>query len=361
LPQEPRWTTTIPFDNPLSKGGFQKDQNGQETVIFIDRRDNSIVVRASQEEQNIVSKYIHENDHPEPQIAIDVKIADLTLDKATTAGMDWSQLLGQAGGLTFNLKASASAASLASYASGNFTFAPAGFILSGTNATITFRALTTGDKGQAVSVPRVVTKSGVPVTIRSGVQDPVPIQTMVTGATATANQSFTSGYNMFTTGVTMDTVATVLDDGYIDLNINPAVSRQIGTKTIQGVGDVPIISTRQASTSVTVRSGQTVVIGGLFEFAATESSTGIPILERVPILGHVIFGQHAKDKTRTNLLIFVTPHLIIGGYQVDAKLSDKEDALMDEIDKQDTPLEVKPDNPAPPVKTKKQIIPKIRN
>ena len=309
-------------------------------------RHNSIVVRGTQEEQRVVKAYVEENDHPEAHIAIDVTIIEITADSSLDQGLDWATMFGPSGGLTVSLSGSAAvvggSGDLASYNNGKFTFAPSGFILSGTNATVTIHNYLSTDKGQALSVPRVITKSGVPVTIRSGVQNPVPIQTLVTGATTSGNQSFTSGYNIFTTGLTMDTIATILDNGYIDLNINPAVSRQIGTKTIPGSGDIPIISTRQASTTVSVRSGDTLVIGGLYEITDTKSSGGLPPFDRIPFLGRTLFGNTSQQKVRTNLMIFVTPHLIMDGYQVDVKPTSRDAALMDESLKGAPTLKVVP-------------------
>ena len=71
----------------------------------------------------------------------------------------------------------------------------------------------------------------------------------------------------------------------------------------------PVISTREASTHLFVRDGQTVVIGGLVDRQQDRSRSGVPLLKDIPLLGH-LFGTTQRSETRSELFLFLTPHII---------------------------------------------------
>jgi len=345
LPDKPRWTTTLPYDNPASKGGFLQEQSGQESVVFVDRRDNGIIVRATRSEHRVIEKYLIENDKPEAQLAIDVQVVEVTADNNLTQGISWAKALGKEGGLTVKLD-SENIGTL-SFDPINFAWNPTGVVVSLTNAEATINDFVQKNKGKALSVPRVVTKSGVPVTIRSGVADPVAQYTSVgntgggTGVADNVNNNFNTSYTFFTTGIVMDLVGTIFQDGFLDLNVNAVVSRRIGQKEINRQ-EVPIISTRAVATTVTVRSGQTVVLGGLYEMLSDYSGGGIPPFDKVPILGDLIFGNKNETKSRKNLIVFVTPTIVYPNYQPTMKLGPQEADAISAGERHDTPFEAVP-------------------
>jgi len=80
------------------------------------------------------------------------------------------------------------------------------------------------------------------------------------------------------------------------------------------------------STQVTVDDGDTVSIGGIIEETTTDSTSGIPFLDRIPGLGFV-FGSKSSSKTRTELIIFLTPHVIYDTHHI----SDATQELKDKV------------------------------
>jgi general secretion pathway protein D len=84
----------------------------------------------------------------------------------------------------------------------------------------------------------------------------------------------------------------------------------------------PTIEQRKFSSVVAVRDGQTIALGGLITDSKTRTSTGIPFLRDIPVLGN-LFGSDVHNTTRTELIVLITPHVI--------RTSDESDDAMEEL------------------------------
>jgi len=82
-----------------------------------------------------------------------------------------------------------------------------------------------------------------------------------------------------------------------------------GSTTYPGIGSVPLISKRNVTTAVLIDDGQTVAIGGVYEFADRASLSKVPFLGDLPVLGN-LFKMRGRDKEKAELLIFVTPKVM---------------------------------------------------
>lgn len=98
---------------------------------------------------------------------------------------------------------------------------------------------------------------------------------------------------------------TINQDGYVSL----VIQQEINAATNETQFDAPVISTREASTQVLVRDGQTIVIGGMRDQQRDRVRSGVPILSGIPLLGG-IFGSTSQRKTATELYLFLTPRII---------------------------------------------------
>jgi general secretion pathway protein D len=104
-------------------------------------------------------------------------------------------------------------------------------------------------------------------------------------------------------GVTLQIAPRVSDDGYVSSHIFAVVSSVTGYS--QGY---PTISQREASTSATVRDGESFVIGGLAQEAELNSHIKVPGLGDIPVLG-LLFGVQHGSRAKTELYVVVTPHV----------------------------------------------------
>jgi general secretion pathway protein D len=103
-------------------------------------------------------------------------------------------------------------------------------------------------------------------------------------------------------GTKLTVIPTINVDGYVSLSIQQEVSNA----TEETQFGAPVISTRETGTTVLVRDGQTVVLGGLRERQQDVTTAGIPILSSIPVLGG-LFGSHGRHASETELFLFITP------------------------------------------------------
>jgi general secretion pathway protein D len=108
-------------------------------------------------------------------------------------------------------------------------------------------------------------------------------------------------------GVTLQIAPRVTDDGFVTSHVFCVVSSVTGTS-----GGYPTISQREAETSATVRDGETFVIGGLTEESDIASHNKVPLLGDLPVLGE-LFGLRSDTRSKTELYIVVTPHIVTRG------------------------------------------------
>ena len=349
VPTTARWTSGIPFDAPLStkddsssnsgnrssqgsagSSGSSKASSGKSsTAIFEDRKDNAIVVKGTPEEQELVMSYISQCDRPEPKILIEAAVVEVTLDKNSDMGVDWSGVFQSGVGL--NVMISNSSTSLSHIFSSLTSPGTAGgttVTLSTTQMQAVMRAFATSGRSSVLTRPTVITRSGVPVSIHSSQTNPVllqqaPVFGNVSGSGSAGNNGYvsTSGgeqVQSFPTGIMLDVLPKILADGQIDMNINPTIARKVSTVVQQNANganvSIPVISNQNVPTTTNVRSGTTVVIGGLISNDEEDNKTGVPPFSNLPF-GKFLSGERVKASTRQTLLVFVTPRIVYPNQQ----------------------------------------------
>ena len=170
-------------------------------------------------------------------------------------------------------------------------------------------ALVTDGKAQILSRPNVMTVQGREAVINVGSSVPVP-------KISSNNTATTTEFEYRDAGIILRYTPRINSDGTITAKIHTEVS------TPQYVADMQAyrFNTRSADTTVTVRDGEPMIIGGLIGAEEEKSVSKIPFLGDLPILG-ALFRNHRKSKTESELIIFLTAH-VLGG-NVDETLSDK--------------------------------------
>jgi type II secretory pathway component GspD/PulD (secretin) len=317
----PRFISGLPFDDPLSTGGFG---NSKENAVWVERSTNSLMVRATPREHEGLAEQIRVWDREENQIQINTYVIEITKNDDLFGGVDWSNTLGQ-NGATFTLTGNVGATPVGITSAGfGGPFFNNGLILKFPDVAVTIRALAQRGKLKSTNSPITFTKTAVPVQIRSVTQQTIFLQTA-----ATANVQATTTPYTFTTGLTIDLVGRILKGGIIDLKINPALSTQTGQSPAQpGTNTtVPIVSTRTATADVEVRSGDAAVIGGITQDVDNYTENGVPGMRKLPLLGYLLSSRQ-KMKDRTNLVIIVWPRIIKGTMiRRDRAGSDEEEML----------------------------------
>jgi len=123
-------------------------------------------------------------------------------------------------------------------------------------------------------------------------------------------------------GTKLSVRPTINQDGYVSLFIQQEVNAATGEVAF----DAPVISTREAVTQLLVRDGQTIVIGGLRDQQRDRNSSGIPILSGIPVIGG-LFGSSSRRATATELYLFLTPRILRNDAEVDSATSVRQSRL----------------------------------
>ncbi len=177
-------------------------------------------------------------------------------------------------------------------------------VFSATDFNIVLSALQSLQKTKVVSNPTVVTLNNTQAVINVGQERPIPSYTY--------NQERgvyeVSGFTYKPIGVILKVTPQVNARGYIKLTVEPEVSQTNRDANFNGAA-IPIVESRKANTTVSLRDGFTMGIGGLMQQASTNGQTKVPILGSLPVLGR-LFRSDNKNVETTNLIIFITAKTI---------------------------------------------------
>jgi type II secretion system protein D len=311
-------------------------------AIEADGRSNSLVITDIPTSLQMVAQVLNTLDVPTPQVLIETKIIETVLSDEERLGINWNlaaSLQGAARPTTFpfpqtgdpflrrfrptgqtasestttttatGATATATATDFPSAQQGLFfPFAERGLFTFGTLSfnqfQVVLQALQTRGETKALAAPSIATLDNEEAQIVIGSNVPVPTFTQ---NKQTGDFQIT-GYDNMKTGVVLRVTPHVTQDRRILLDIHPQVSdvtRFVGDPRAQ----VPVTSTREADTRVEVKDGETVVIGGLIDEKDVVTRREVPLLGKIPYLGR-LFRFNEKTKGRTDLLIFITAHIL---------------------------------------------------
>jgi pilus assembly protein CpaC len=246
---------------------------------------NSLDVRASQ------------------QVLLAVRFVEVSRSAMRDFGVNWDVLTSRFIGGT----GAASAFPLAGIPSGATPFGQAAIqLLSGGNkADLIIQALETRGLARRLAEPNLVTLSGDTANFLAGGEFPYPVAQTGTLGSATITVEF----KRF--GIGLAFTPTVLGEGQINLKIEPEVSDIDPTHTFTYGGGitVPGLIVRRANVTIELRDGQSFAIAGLLDNKHTTDQAQLPWIGQVPVLG-TLFRSASFQKSETDLVIIVTPHLV---------------------------------------------------
>ncbi|HVN00605.1 MAG TPA: secretin N-terminal domain-containing protein [Caulobacteraceae bacterium] len=260
--------------------------------IGIDRRLNAIILRGPPERVAALKAQIAKLDVPVTSVVLETVFVELTERGARNLGLDFNNANNQ-------------------IATAAYVFTTNGFpglasTPSGGAVTVNLQAALYAQiakgEGRIVSKPRIAAQSGSTAKIVTG--DALPILTSIALSGVNAVQQQVQYVNV---GVTLQIAPRVSDDGFVTSHVFAVVSGVTGYS--QGY---PTISQREASTSVTVKDGASFVIGGLTQESNLSRHDKLPGVGDLPIVGR-LFDTENSDRTKTDLYIVITPHIVRGG------------------------------------------------
>jgi type IV pilus assembly protein PilQ len=190
---------------------------------------------------------------------------------------------------------------------GTFTGSPAAalaYTLLGRNFVLDLElsAMQEEGRGEIISNPRIVTANQREGVIKQGKE--IGYVTISGGSAGqTANVQFKEAV------LELRVTPTITGDGRVFLNLNVKKDEISEYLEVTSYGSVPVLDKREINTAVLVEDGQTVVIGGVYEFTDRESVSKVPFLGDIPFLGN-LFKKKGRQKNKAELLIFITPKVL---------------------------------------------------
>lgn len=278
--------------------------SGGDARFVPDPATNSLVITASPFLMGEIKAMLAELDARPAQVLIEAKVVEVSLDKNDAFGAEWKWLSGNSsgsaggGGSTGGSGGLTLGGSLGSILTGtDFKFS----ILTG-DIQVALQALAQQAELNVLSTPRILTLNNTPASIVIGNQVPYLQSTKKDPA---GNEQQFYGYR--DVGISLRVTPRIGESGNVYLDIAQQTDN-LGSDVIAATG-APTVATRQAQTSVVVKDGQTMVIGGLMRDNTSESVHKVPLLGDLPILGQ-LFRSKDTIAQKTELLIFITPHVV---------------------------------------------------
>lgn len=291
------------------------------TKIFADERLNAIVVLGTREDYDIIKQTIAELDLVPRQVLIEGMIASVQLTDNLSLGMAWSFKTNLGAGLNpINVSFNPSALSADTSKTSGLSIIG---IDAGANVRAVLNALASESKAKLLASPHIMVSDNNEARIQVGQQ--VPITTSETYGSTTIAPQRTIQYKDI--GVILKVKPMISDGGLINLQLSQEVSTYT-TEILYADEKQIILNKTEATTSLVVKDGQTIVIGGLIREDDSDARQGFPWLIKIPIV-HYLFGNKSREKKRTELVILLTPHIVKDQHQATAVTRDVADKFTD--------------------------------
>jgi general secretion pathway protein D len=317
---------TNPTSGNTSREGSSRDRNAQSASrasgsdvaggrLVVDNRRNVLIYRGSGSDWLEIKDILEDLDKQVPSVLLEVLLAEVTLNDGQGLGVEWlarngigdlSGTLGTLGGLGIGGRGF------------SYTLNSAGQTRAVLNAFY--------DSNQAVirSSPKIMVKSGETARIEVGNEIPVITSTRQNDTTTGGDTDVLQQFQYRQTGVNLQVAPVVQASGLVDIKINQTLSETQDT----GSGDafLPTILNRSVETSLTLRDGGSVVLGGLISRTSSQGEQGVPWLGKLPLIGQ-FFRVDSQNNSTTELLVMVVPYVI----RDDQEAKDISDRLRNQI------------------------------
>jgi general secretion pathway protein D len=275
----------------------------QAIVIIPDESTNSLLIRATPADYQILQQAIQGLDIRPLQVLIEVVIAEVRRSRALNVGVSVS-------GNQVDRPRNGDEVTVTSPPAGTESDFSLKIIRTGdVNVTATLSALALNGNVRILSRPIIQAQNNQDAQITVGEQRPF-IQASQTLPNDNGVRNEVVQYREVATSLTI--TPTINPDGYVNL----AVTQEVNTATNEVQFGAPVITTRSAVTQLLAKDGQTIVIGGLIGNQEDRTRSGIPYLRDIPVLGF-LFGSTRVDRVQSELFLFLTPHIVTSDADAD--------------------------------------------
>ncbi|PXA92967.1 type II secretion system protein GspD [Caulobacter sp. D5] len=265
--------------------------------IGVDKESNSLIIRAPAYRWMSLQQTLSEIDRPPKQVLIEASIVEVGLTNDFKFGIDWSAVSGS-GEVTGRSVYNSSGTIGPSYPGFSITFL-------GGNIDAAVNALGSRTVVDVVSAPKIVTLDNHVAKLQIG--DQVPIITQSSSSVSTDNPALVSTVEYKDTGVILQVTPRISGEDQVVLEIAQEVSSV--AKTVTSGIDSPTIQQRKLESTLVLKSGAVVALGGLISRSRSHTESGVPGLKDVKGLG-ALFRSRSNDDDRTELIVLITAHIV---------------------------------------------------
>lgn len=291
----------------VSQLNFSEDGSenpGSEVRVVADEENNSLMIYSTGMQYKTIKSALEKLDTPPTQVLIEASIVEVTLNDSLKYGLEWT-FNGQLGGSSYD--------GVGVLSDGQFDFGTAGGsaaqLANGFSYTVTggagdikavLQALSTESLVNVISTPSVMVLDNNVASIQVG--DQIPVNN---GSTVTNGGNSIQNISYKDTGVQLMVRPSVNAGGLVTMDVQ---------QTVTDVGQIDVTGNRRflersIASRVAVRSGESIVLGGLIRENAANQEDGVPWLHKAPLIGP-LFGTTEQTRDRTELLIIITPRAL---------------------------------------------------
>lgn len=274
--------------------------------VKYDERSNKLVVADVTGKIDEIRQVINAFDMQDGQVLIEARIVQIKLTDSLTLGVNWHAMFPGVDKLSAlsdfdvldNADPNRGQLKIAEFANFNYE--------------ATIEALKSVGDTNILSSPSVMAVNNQEAKILVGSTQPYVTTTVTTpasGPTTTAES-----VTFIDVGVKLYVTPTIHKDGFITMKIRPEVSSVLDTLQTSENNEIPIVETSEAETTVRIKDGTTIVIGGLIKDEKADSTSKVPLLGDIPLLGSA-FRNRSKSTIKTEIAIFLTPRIVSGEEQ----------------------------------------------
>jgi general secretion pathway protein D len=288
-----------------SGGGVVSTKEGEIRITSVSET-NSLLIQASQAQYSSIQAAIERIDQEPMQVLIESQILDVELTEDLEFGVNWyltnnpdiTPPLGETGG------SFADGFNSVSFGGATNFFANITGPIGSAFIQATISALDSVTDVRSLGAPSLLVRNNATATITVGTQVPVQSSSISTG-----NSNVISSAQYVSTGVTLTVTPRINPGGLVYMDVTQEVSRPGARDPDISASGNPPINNKSVTSQVAVQSGQTIFLGGLISEQSSKGRTGLPYLNRIPVIGR-LFGSSKTNTIRSETIVMITPTVI---------------------------------------------------
>jgi general secretion pathway protein D len=273
--------------------GTRRSNDEERVRVSVDEPNNTLLILATREDYQRVLGVIQNLDIIPNQVMIEATIAEVTLTDDLKFGLRW------------HLDGKKSSYSFTGGSSFGSVFPGFSYALAAASAQVTLNALSTITKVNVISSPSLMVLDKQTATLQIG--DQVPIVTQSAVGVVAVNAPIVNSVNYRDTGVILSITPRIHESGRVFLKIEQEVS-SVGATTSSTI-DSPTIKQRRIKTTVQIKDGEALALGGLIQDQVNDTRNQIPLLGDIPVLGNA-FKEKGNSVGKTELIVLITPRIV---------------------------------------------------